>query len=127
MKRPYESMVVFDGTLPEDILQKEQKQFEDLLSSNAEFEKIDVWGKKALAYPVRKKRTGYYCLFLFSGEGTIVPAIDKHIKHNEHILRHLTVVRDVKNDIARAKVAQRRERVVSEKEQDTESNDMDQD
>ena len=65
-------------------------------------------------------------LFLFSGEGTIVTAIDKHIKHNEYILRHLTVVRDVKNDIARTKVAQRRERVVSEKEQDVESNDMDQ-
>ena len=121
MKRPYESMVVFDGTLPEDVLQKEQKSFEELLSQNADFEKTDIWGKKTLAYPVRKKRTGFYCLFLFSGNGDIVPAIDKHIKHNESILRHLTVVRDVKNDIARANIAQRKERASTEKESEPEN------
>ncbi len=111
MKRPYETMVVFNGALPDDVLQKEQKQFEDLIGQIGEFEKTDVWGKKALAYPINKKRSGYYCLFLFSASGDIVPALDKHIKHNENILRHLTVVRDLKNDIARQNVAMRRERL----------------
>lgn len=124
MKRPYESMVVFDGTLPEDVLQKEQKQIEDLIAQHAEFEKTDVWGKKSLAYTVRKKRTGYYCLFLFSGSGDIATIIDKNIKLNQNILRHLTVSRDLKNDIARQNVALRKERIPVENEHFS-SNDHD--
>ena len=117
MKRPYETMVVFDGTLPDDVLQKEQKMVEELLTQNAEFEKADIWGKKQLAYAVRKKRTGYYCLFIFSCDHDIVPVIDKHVKHNENILRHLTVVRNLKNDIARQNVALRKERASADSEQ----------
>jgi small subunit ribosomal protein S6 len=116
MKRPYESMVVFDGTLPEDVLQKEQRQIEELIAQHADFEKTDIWGKKALAYPIRKRRTGYYCLFLFSGTGEIVPALDRYIKLNDTILRHLTVVRDLKNESARQNVALRKERTVVEDE-----------
>ncbi len=109
-------MVVFDGTLPEEVLQKEQKQVEELISQHAEFDKTEVWGKKTLAYTIRKKRSGYYCLFLFSGNGDIVPVIDKHAKLNEHILRHLTVVRDLKNEQARMNAAQRKEHASSENE-----------
>ncbi len=123
MKRPYETMVVFDGTLPDDVLQKEQKMFEELLSQNAEFEKTDVWGKKSLAYLIRKKRTGYYCLFLFTCDHDIVPAIDKHIKHNDNILRHLTVVRDLKNEAARLSLAQRKERAAADSEQNSDDRD----
>jgi small subunit ribosomal protein S6 len=117
MKRPYESMVVFDGTLPEDVLQKEQRQVEELIAQHADFEKTDVWGKKTLAYSIRKKRTGYYCLFLFSGTGDIVPALDRYIKLNDNIFRHLTVVRDLKNEAARQNIALRKERTAVEDEQ----------
>jgi small subunit ribosomal protein S6 len=116
MKRPYELMVVFDGSLSEEVLQKEQKQIEDLISQHAEFEKVEVLGKKTLAYPIRKKRSGYYCLYLFSGIGDLVPVFDKQIKLNEAILRHLTVVRDLKNEVARQNLALRRERAAAEGE-----------
>jgi small subunit ribosomal protein S6 len=109
-------MVVFDGTLPEDVLQKEQKQIEEFIAKHAEFEKTDVWGKKALAYPVRKKRSGFYCLFLFSGSGDLASLLEKHHKLNENILRHLTVVRDLKNEVARQNLALRKERAPAEGE-----------
>jgi small subunit ribosomal protein S6 len=112
VKRPYETVVVFDGTLPDDLLHKEQKQLEDLLKQNAVFDKTEIWGKRQLAYPVKKKRTGYYCMFLFEAEGDIAATIDKYAKLNNSILRHLTVVRNLKNDKARAAVFARRERPV---------------
>lgn len=118
MKRPYESMVVFDGTLPDDVIQKEQKQIEELLKLNGQFEKMDVWGKRVLAYTIRKKKTGVYCLFLFEGEGTAVLALDKYFKLNTNVLRHLTVVRNLKNEAARAAAATRKERVVPDADMD---------
>ncbi|MDO5576387.1 MAG: 30S ribosomal protein S6 [Fibrobacter sp.] len=113
MKRPYETVVVFDGTLPDDVLQKEQKLLEDFLKqNNADFEKVDVWGKRMLAYPVKKRKTGFYCMFLYEAEGDIAGSIDKYVKLNTAILRHLTVIRNVKNDKARAAVFARREKPV---------------
>ena len=112
MKRPYESMIVFDGTLPDETLQKEQAQIEEFLKQNASFEKTDVWGKRSLAYSINKKKIGYYCLFLYEGEGTIVNALEYHIKLNEQILRHQTVVRNVKNDAARVAFFEQKDKPV---------------
>ncbi|NLP01332.1 MAG: 30S ribosomal protein S6 [Fibrobacter sp.] len=122
MKRPYETMIVFDGTLPDDVLQKEQQQVEDLIKQTANFEKADVWGKRQLAYTIKKKKTGYYCLFLYEGEGDTVTALDKYIKLNERILRHLTVQRNLKNEAARAAAAARREKT-PENEQPIQTDD----
>jgi len=111
-------MVVFDGTLPDEILQKEQKQVEDLLKEHSQFEKTDVWGKRQLAYTIKKKKSGCYCLFLFEGEGDAVIALDKYVKLNTSILRHMTVVRNLKNEAARAIAATRKERVVPDADLD---------
>jgi len=108
--RAYETAVVFDGTLPDDTIEKEQTALEDFFKSNSEFEKIEVWGKRALAYTIRKKKTGHYAIFYYSGEGTIPAAFEKHIKLNDKILRHLTTVRDLKNEAARAAWIERREK-----------------
>ncbi len=115
-KRPYETMVVFDGTLSEDVLHKEQKQIEELISRYADFEKTDVWGKRTLAYPIRKKQTGYYCLFLYSGTGEVVNILDKHFKLSDTVLRYLTVVRNLKNEEARKKRLLQAEAVALEEE-----------
>ena len=114
MKRPYETVIVFDGTQSDEVLRKEQTQIEEFLKQNASFEKVDVWGKRALAYQIRKKRLGYYCLFLYEGEGSIVNAIERQLKLNELVLRFLTVVRDTKNDAARAAFFARREKALEE-------------
>jgi small subunit ribosomal protein S6 len=118
VKRPYESMVVLDGSLPDDIIQKEQKQIEELLKLNSSFEKTDVWGKRVLAYTIRKKKTGVFCLFLFEGEGSAVIALDKYVKLNTNVLRHLTVVRNLKNEAARVIASTRKERIVPDSDID---------
>jgi small subunit ribosomal protein S6 len=114
VKRPYETVIVFDGTQSDDVLHKEQSQVEEFIKLNGTFEKTDVWGKRGLAYPIKKKRLGYYCLFLYEGEGGIINALERQLKLNELVLRHLTVVRDAKNDAARAAFFARREKAIAE-------------
>jgi small subunit ribosomal protein S6 len=114
VKRPYETVIVFDGTLSDDVLHKEQAQIEDFLKQIASFEKTDVWGKRSIAYPIKKKKIGYYCLFLYEGEGEVISALERQIKLNERVLRHLTVVRNLKNDAARAAFFARREKALEE-------------
>ncbi|MDR2578219.1 MAG: 30S ribosomal protein S6 [Chitinispirillales bacterium] len=115
MIRPYETTVVIDGTLPDDAVEKEQQALEDFFKSSAEVEKIDVWGKRQLAYTINKKRMGHYVVYYYRGEGTVPAAFEKHVKLNERVLRHLTVVRDLKNEAAREAFAARKEEVKVEK------------
>ncbi|MBN2188337.1 MAG: 30S ribosomal protein S6 [Chitinispirillaceae bacterium] len=114
MKRPYETVVVFDGTQSDESLHKEQVKIEDLLKQSTSFEKVDVWGKRSLAYPIRKKRLGFYCLFLYESEGGAINSLERQLKLNELVLRYLTVVRDVKNDASRAAFFARREKAIEE-------------
>jgi small subunit ribosomal protein S6 len=114
VKRHYETVIVFDGTQSDEVLHKEQAQIEGFLKQNAVFEKVDVWGKRSLAYPIRKKRLGYYCLFIYESEGSAISALERQLKLNELVLRYLTVVRDLKNDAARAAFFARREKAIAE-------------
>ena len=112
MKRPYETCVVFDGTLPDDVLAKEQSQIEEIIKQNATFEKTDVWGKRPLAYTIRKKRLGFYCLFLYEAEGTFINVLERPFKLNERVLRFLTIARDPKVESTRAAFFARREKAI---------------
>jgi small subunit ribosomal protein S6 len=117
--RPYETAVVIDGTLSDDAIQREQEQLEAFFKSNSsEFEKVDVWGKRPLAYTIRKKKTGHYAVFIYKAEGDIAAAFDKHVKLNEAVLRHLTVLRNLKNEAAREAFAARKEEIRIEKPDD---------
>jgi small subunit ribosomal protein S6 len=87
----YETVVVFDGSLPEDTLHKEQETIASLLRDNAEPANIDVWGKRDLAYDIDGKKIGHYCLFQYRGEGELIARLDRELKMNEKVLRHLTV------------------------------------
>ncbi len=94
MKRIYETVVIFDGSLPDETITKEQEKVENFLSKNAELEKIDVWGKKKLAYEIKKKKNGFYCLFIFKGKSDICRKINKFFKLNQKVLRHMTVLHE---------------------------------
>ena len=64
----------------------------DLLTKNgAKIEKVDLWGKRHLAYPVKKQNDGYYVLINFEIEPDAIFEIDRVIKIREEILRHLIV------------------------------------
>lgn len=118
MVRPYESVVVFDATIGDDALQKEQSKFEDFLKSNSSFEKTVVWGKRELAYEIDRKRLGYYCLFHFEGEGDLAGKIDDDFRLNGNVLRHLTLIRDLKKERLAAQAAEKKQRAAAQKEEE---------
>jgi small subunit ribosomal protein S6 len=103
VKRPYETVVIFDGTLPDETVKKEREALEKLIRENGEFDRTEEWGKRSLAYPINKKRLGVYFLLVYQAEGTLPAKIDKHYKLNTNVLRYLTVIRELKNIIPAAR------------------------
>ena len=68
----------------------------------------DDWGKRKLAYEIRKFQKGHYVLVGFLGEGAIVDELERGLRLDPDVLRFLTVkvqdeVRDIESRIARAR------------------------
>lgn len=64
----------------------------DLLTKNGcNIEKVDRWGKRHLAYSVKKQADGYYVLINFEAEPATIKEIDRVMKIRDEILKHLIV------------------------------------
>lgn len=96
MNKTYETMVIFDGSLPEETIRKESQTLEDLLRESSSFEKTIPWGKRNLEFEIKKKRSGAYFIYQYSGEGEVPAKIDEHFSLNTSVLRYMTIVRDPK-------------------------------
>ena len=54
-------------------------------------EKVDRWGKRRLAYPVKKFTDGFFTLVNFEAAPGEIKEIDRVLKINDEILRHMIV------------------------------------
>ena len=57
---------------------------------------VDEWGKKRLAYEVRKMREAFYYFIQFEGEATLPAEIESRIRLMENVVRYLVVRQDEK-------------------------------
>lgn len=88
----YELMVLFTPNLTEEEEKTQTLQVEELLKrEKAEMIYIDHWGKRKLAYPVRKQRQGYYEWFYFSLDPSRIAEIDRKLKMSETALRFMII------------------------------------
>jgi small subunit ribosomal protein S6 len=52
---------------------------------------VDTWGRKRLAYPIGRYRDGYYVLNRLQLPPTATTEIERALKLNESVIRHLLV------------------------------------
>jgi len=87
----YETVLVFQADLDEAALNTAVETVETLIKNNGEVTKIDRWGKRKLAYPIRKQFEGYYVYMTFDGEPSEIANIKRTLGYNEQILRYIIV------------------------------------
>ena len=95
MVRPYEVVYIFDSVLEEPQIAEKLERFHTLVASEgAEAPKLNHWGKRTLAYPIKKRETGYYVVANFQAESKALPEFERAIKLDEGVLRFLVVADD---------------------------------
>jgi len=89
----YETTVVFDPGLEEARINEEVDRLSQSISQ-AGGEVLDVqrWGKRKLAYIIRKRRDGTYVHVKHKSPPTLISEMDRRFRLNESVLRHLTVL-----------------------------------
>ena len=56
--------------------------------------KMDVWGKRTLAYPIRKKKEGQYVLFEAAMSPEFCSTLEQNMGLTESIMRFLVTVKE---------------------------------
>jgi len=90
--KEYELAVIFVATLEEEKIDQEIAKLTTLLEKEkCEIARIDKWGIKKLAYPIKKQENGFYAFIYFNGTSDIIPELDRINKINDLVLRHMVV------------------------------------
>jgi small subunit ribosomal protein S6 len=90
--REYELTFIVRSDVEEPDLTDVIDRIKDLITDNGgEVVKLDLWGTRRLAYPIKQMREGQYVFLVTQLPPQAVIEVDRGIKLTESILRHLFV------------------------------------
>jgi small subunit ribosomal protein S6 len=94
MARRYETVYIFDPALEEAAINEKLEKFHAQLTRDGKGSVANVahWGKRTLAYPIRKKDSGCYVVAQFEAAAELLPEYERAVKLDEGVLRFLVVV-----------------------------------
>ena len=89
--RPYEILVIVDPRpTDEEVATLLTQLGENLKALGGEVTKLENWGKRRLAYDIRKQREGTYAVFEVSAEPAMIKEFERQLRLNENVLRFLS-------------------------------------
>ena len=94
MAHPYEVVYIFDPSLDEETINQKLATFHALVKLTGSEPTFNHWGKRTLAYQIRRHDTGYYVVANFDAEPAALPEFERAIKLDEGVIRHLVVLND---------------------------------
>jgi len=96
MARRYETVYIFDSALDEPAINEKLERFHALLTKGGKGTLTNVahWGKRTLAFPVKKKESGHYVVAQFEATGDLLPEYERVVRLDEGVLRYLVVVNE---------------------------------
>jgi len=90
--RNYELGIVLQPTLDEaEVTRLIEKVTQYLNTDGGSVTSVNVWGKRPLAYPIRKQREGIYVFLQAQIDPRRVESLERMLKLDENVLRHLVV------------------------------------
>lgn len=98
--RKYETFFILDPDLPDEANAAVDEKFQSVISSNGGTLLSSVpWGKRKLAYPVRKRIRGNYVLIEYAGGPELVSELERNMRLDERVLKFITVKLDDRFDL----------------------------
>ncbi|MCE5336728.1 MAG: 30S ribosomal protein S6 [Desulfobacteraceae bacterium] len=97
--RKYETFFIVDPDLPDEANSTVDNKVQSIVTSNGgEVIAYTPWGKRKLAYPIKKRTRGAYVLMEYSGGPTLVAELERNLRIDERVLKFITVLLDERYD-----------------------------
>ena len=86
--RHYEMMVILDPEIEErTVAPSLDKYLSVVTTAGGTIDKVDIWGRRRLAYEILKKTEGIYAVVDFTAEPATAKELDRQLGLNEAVLR----------------------------------------
>ncbi len=86
--RQYELMVILDPEIDDRQIGSTMEKFLGVVKTDGgTVDNIDVWGRRRLAYPIKKKDEGSYVVTLFTSEPATAKELDRQLGLSELVMR----------------------------------------
>lgn len=86
--RSYEVMVILDPSLEERTIEPSLDKYLNVIRKDGgSIDKVDVWGRRRLAYEIQKNAEAIYAVISLQAEPATVKEFDRQLSLNESILR----------------------------------------
>jgi small subunit ribosomal protein S6 len=113
----YESAVLINAVLEDNQIDSIINRTKDFITNNGgNIIDFENWGRKRLAYPIKKNKVGYYAIFRFTAPTNIIAKIERFYNLDENILRYLTIKL---NKHALEQIEKNKSQTIAAKEQTT--------
>jgi small subunit ribosomal protein S6 len=90
--RPYEVMIIFDPTLEDDAVRAEVDRSTELIRSRGGNPgRVERWGKRRLAYEIRRQREGSYVVLEAQAEPATMADLSRALTLTDGVLRHKVI------------------------------------
>lgn len=89
--RNYETVIILNPELNEEENKAVVEKFSGLISANGEVQKVDLWGKRKLAYLIEDFSEGYYVYAEFAAEPEFIKELERNYKISDAVIRYLVV------------------------------------
>ncbi len=95
MSNQYETVFICTPVLSEPQVKEAVKKFRTIITDlGGDMIHEESWGMKKLAYPIQKKSTGFYHLFEFIADPSVIAKVETDFRRDEKIIRFMTVKLD---------------------------------
>ena len=85
--RNYELMVILDPELEERTIAPSLERFLTVVTPGGGTVKTEIWGRRRLAYEIKKQVEGIYAIVTIQSEPAAVAELDRQLNLNESVLR----------------------------------------
>jgi len=91
--REYETIYILRPDVDSEAAEKvQQRVYEIVQREQGQMLKLESWGRRKLAYPVAKHRTGVYFYARFIGKGGLVQELERNLKFVDSVMKYQTVL-----------------------------------
>ncbi|ERK28628.1 30S ribosomal protein S6 [Clostridium intestinale] len=90
--RKYETIFVIHPSFEEEAVKATIEKFKGVIENGGgTVDNVDFWGKRKLAYEIKKVNDGFYTLFNFSANPELPSELDRVFRITDGIIRHIIV------------------------------------
>jgi len=91
-RRLYETTYIINAALEDaEIEEAVARISEYIVQHGGTIQEINRWGRRRMAYPIKKKYNGYYVHCIFDAPPSSIPVIERYLNLDDSVLRHLTI------------------------------------